>query len=365
MKATINHSALLKELKKMSLAVKKNAIIPILSAVKFEFGKNTVRIICTDLETTYVSNVDCECKTEFNLAIEYSDIVDVCSKANAPLSIELKEKDSIVVIKSDKAIWKLAIHDETTFPSIPDEEWLLEISVDGYFFYHLSNANTCRSKELLKVSINMACIDVSKNEINLVGTDGFILYKKAIQQKSKKDLKVMVCDVFVQLCKFFQESRISIGEKFIKVEYDDQIIISRLSENKFVDYKFAIPQGVDFNFSSSRDDLKNALSSVNVAANKKAPTCLFRFNKGYDNLNLYSQDVDFNKDAEIDIISSHSIDFEAIRLNIHLTEHVLSMMPTESIQMSFTAPHKPVLMKPDEEDGLMCLIMPIMLNDNN
>ncbi len=364
MKAVINQSLLLKELKKMSLAIKRNPVIPILSAVKFEFGKKSVRIIATDLETTYISNVGCDCKTEFNLAIEYADIVDVCSKANAPLNIELKEKESIVVIKSDKAIWKLAIHDETTFPSVPDDTYELELNVDGDFFYHLSNANTFRSKELLKVSINMACIDVTKNTISLVGTDGFVLYKKTIQQKNKKDLKVMVCDNFVQLSKSFQESVISVGEKFIKVETDNQIIISRLSENKFPDYNVVLPIDAEYNFTANRDELKMGLSCVNVSANKKAPTCIFKFNKGYDTLNLYSQDVDLNKDAEIDISVSHSIDFEAIRLNISFTEHILSMMPTETVQMSFTAPHKAVLIKPETEDGLLCLLMPLMLTDN-
>lgn len=364
MKAVINQSALLKELKKMSLAIKRNPVIPILSAVKFEFGKKSVRIIATDLETTYISNVDCECKTEFNLAIEYADIVDVCSKANAPLNIELKEKESIVAIKSDKAIWKLAIHDDTTYPNVPDENYELELSVDGDFFYHLSNANTCRSKEMLKVSINMACIDIKKTEINLVGTDGFVLYKKTIQQKNKKDLKVMVCDNFVQLSKSFQESVISVGEKFIKVETDNQIIISRLSENKFPDYNVVLPIDAEYNFTANRDELKMGLSCVNVSANKKAPTCVFKFNKGYETLNLYSQDIDLNKDAEIDISVSHSIDFEAIRLNISLAEHLLSMMPTEIIQMAFTAPHKAVLMKPETEDGLLCLLMPLMLDDN-
>lgn len=363
MKVVINQTALLKELKKMSLAIKRNPVIPILSAVKFEFGKKSVRIIATDLETTYISNVDCDCKTEFNLAIEYADIVDVCSKANAPLNIELKEKESIVVIKSDKAIWKLAIYDETTFPSVPDDTYELELNVDGDFFYHLSNANTFRSKELFKVSINMACIDVTKSTISLVGTDGFVLYKKTIQQKSKKDLKVMVCDNFVQLSKSFQESVISVGDEFIKVETDNQVIISRLSENKFPDYNVVIPQGAEYNFSVNRDDLKMALSCVNVSASKKAPTCIFRFSKGYDTLNLYSQDIDLNKDAEIDISASHSIDMEAIRLNISLAEHLLNMMPTETIQMSFTEPHRAVLMKPEIEDGLLCLLMPLMLND--
>ena len=58
MKAVINSTLLSKELKKLSLVIKKNTVIPILSTVKFSFEKNKLTLTATDLETTYISEIE-------------------------------------------------------------------------------------------------------------------------------------------------------------------------------------------------------------------------------------------------------------------------------------------------------------------
>src|SRR5215207_3073589 len=92
MKAVVNNEVLSKGLKNISSVIKKNTVLPILSSIKFEFTKNKLQLTATDLETTFITSVDCECKTPFSFPMEATDIMEVCSNVASPIEISLTDK---------------------------------------------------------------------------------------------------------------------------------------------------------------------------------------------------------------------------------------------------------------------------------
>lgn len=107
MKAIINPTLVGKELKKCSQIVNRNTVIPILECVKLQFEKNGLTITTTDLETTIVSKVSCECKDGFVMIVDMASFIDVLSKESTPLTVELLK--SGIQITSDNAKYKLPI----------------------------------------------------------------------------------------------------------------------------------------------------------------------------------------------------------------------------------------------------------------
>lgn len=360
MKATISPDVLLKELKSISAVIKKNTVLPILDCVLFRFDKNKLKITGTDLETTYISTIECECKNKFAFPMSFNSILDVCSNVVTPIEIELTE--TAILIKSGKSKFSFSLSGKLEdFQIIQDEDFKVELEVDGDFFFNLYNANAFRSKEELKVNLNMAAIDIQKSVISLIGTDANYLYKKDLNSKSKYELIVMVCDSFIQSCKSFQESKISIGEKFIKAEYKDEIVISRLSENKFANYKSILPTENIFNLTIDKNELKSALRSVNVGADVTTRQCVFNFtDKG---INLVSQDIDFGKDAEYNIEIEHNIEIDKICVNSNQLSLLLSHIEGDSVDFAFSAPNKTIFLKPTYDDTLLCLLQPLFLNN--
>lgn len=356
MKAIVNPTALLKELRKMSLVIKKNHVIPITSAVKFEFTKGNLRITGTDLETTIITNCECEANEPFDLIIDYLKIVEVCSTCSAPLVIELKESE--ILVNSGKSKFKLALMGQAIeFPSIPDEEYVLSIEVDGDFFYHLNNANVCRSKDPLKPALNMAAIMVGKKELEVFGVDGFIMYTKALKQNSDKELTVMVCERFVALCKGYQSTTLSFGEKFAKAEYNGETVISRLNESKFVNIKSIIPKDISYNVCLPKDELKQALNAISVAANITSRQFVINFSEG--KMTFVSQDIDFGNDAETVITCTHTVPIEAICLSSTQLLILIGLIDTDEIEMAFTSPTRSVMMRPKDDDTVLLLIQPL------
>jgi len=361
MKSTINPTALLKELKKMSQIVKKNHIIPITSSVLLSFEKDKLTITATDLETTYISIIDCTSKESFSFPIDYFDIVEICSSVFTPITIELKGTG--VSITSDKSKFKLSVSGQTIdFPKVPNDEYYHEMNVDGEFFFHLGYANSCRWKvNALNPSLDMAAVLVGKKEMDIIGCDGFIMYKKTIKAKSEKELSIMICERFIMLCKSFQETKISVGERFIKAEYNNEIIISRLSEAKYPNIKALLPNEIEYNMTLSKDELKLSLSAISVASNITSKQFVINFDK--DKIVLKSQNIDFEKEAETTIETDHKVPFESICLNSSQLLHLSTIIETDDINFQFKDPTGNVFLQPNGDDSILMLIRPLAINN--
>lgn len=364
MKAIINPIALSKELKKMSGIVKKNHVIPITSAVLFSFSKDKLTVTGTDLETTYVVSLECQCKDEFSFPIDYFDIVDVCSNNFIPLTIELKETE--ILLKTDKPYkTKLPrVGNANEFPNLPEDEFLNSKIVEGDFFYNLNYSNSCRGRNPLSPTLEMAAIIIGKEKMHVVGCDGFVMYRKEFTEKSDFELTVMVPDSFVSLCKSFQTTTLSFGERFIKAEHvlTGEVIISRLSESKFANISAIIPAEINYNMELEKDDLKQSLNQISVSAH--ITTKQFVINFKDKQIELVSQDIDFDKQSETAISTDHSVGIDAICLNSSQLLHLTTLTDTTEMSFSITAPHSNIYIQPKGDKSILMLLRPLMIVNN-
>jgi DNA polymerase-3 subunit beta len=359
MKATISPIALSKELKKMSSIVKKNHIVPITSAVLFQFSKDKLVVTGTNLDTTYVISLECSCEEEFSFPIDYFDISSICANCFMPLTIQLKEDE--ILLKTDEPYKnKLPrVGASIDFPLLPEDNFTHEKEVEGDFFYHLSHANSCRFKTDNQPALEMAAIIICKKEMDVVGCDGFYMYKKTFEEKSDFELTIMVPDSFVSLCRSFQQTTLSFGERFIKAVYNNETVISRLSESKYVNIKAIIPAEIKYNMEVGKDELKLSLNKISVAAHLTTKQFLINFKK--EKIELVSQDMDFNKESETAITTKHSVDFPSIMFNSSQLLHLSTLVDTDKMEFSFTKPNQNTYIRPKDDNSILMLLRPLML----
>lgn len=361
MKAIINSIELGTELKFIQSVIRKNVIIPITAAVKMDFGKNTLTVTGTDLETTATFTMDCDCKKPFVMCIDFEDILKVCSRLSEPITIELK--DTSILISGDNSNFKFSkVGEAEHFPVTPEEELDLKAEVDADFFYALTAASSCKHKDELKENMNKPCVDFKKKEITVVGTDANYLYLKNLKAKPTKEARVMIPETFVQLTKNFQDTTISANEKTIKAEYGNKTIISRLSEAKYVTYEMILPKDAVYNFKANKHDLKKSLQVVGVTASITTNMCVLNFKE--NELLITSQDIDFGKESDTKLAVNHSVEFENICINGGFMLHVLNLLDSEEIEMAFTTPEKTIYIKPVGDDTVLSLLQPLMITNN-
>lgn len=360
MKAVVDSHKLSKELKKLSPIIKKNTVLPILTCVKLSFVKNKLSVMATDLETTVLLSMDCECKSAFVIIVEFSVISDICSRISEPITIDASEKGAISVV-SDAAKFKFTSNnEESSFPNIKEEEFLFDIDADWEFFNSLSNADACKSDDQFKPNMNAACIHIKKDSLSIIGTDAFVAYKKELKIKTGKDARIMVNNQFVQITKSFPDAKVSFGERFIKAESGTMVVISRLLDAKYVSYEMIMDKEIEYNLNINRTDLIAKLGIAGIAANPSAHLCAIHFNGG--DIKIVSQDIDYGKEGETKVKAVHTVEIGVIGVNGHQMLKLLNLFDSEEVEMAFREKGSTIFLRPFGEPNTMCLLQPLAID---
>lgn len=361
MKAIVDSQKLSKNLKDISAAIKKTTVIPILSCVKLDFEKDSLTITATDLESTIIMTMAAECKKPFSIVLEHSEITGVSAKTYNPITIN-DEEGAVLITSEDGDKFKFTkSHDASSFPAIPEEDFLLDVEADTEFFEALSAATQCRATDEFKPSFNMACVDVKKEWVSIVGTDAFVLFNKKINGKNKAQRQAMIPDQFAYFVKSFRSGIISIGEKFVRCKSENVIIISRLSDAKFCNYEMLLNSELNWNFKANGKEFISKLDKINVATNKASHLCTVTFTK--TGVKLTSEDIDFGREAEADLKAAHTVDFSSIGVNANQLLKILKLMDAEEVEFSFSSPTRSIYMRPEGDQNIICLLQPLMTNN--
>lgn len=359
MKAIVDPSILIKELKKISPVISKNQILPVLECVKLDFDKKELTITGTDMDTWVSYKMECANKSPFSVVIPVGDMIDICGKASGPITVVQEEKFTKFI--HDGGTIKIPIHAQPKeFPSIEDVEYFNIVEVEGDFFHAVSGANVCRSKDNIRPSMNGIGIDFKKDAITVVGVDGQIMYKQDFTALIEKPILISVNTVFAELSKVFQDSTISVSDKYLKVEYGTTVIVSRLSESAYVDYNYVLRgNNKPYNVTVNRKDLISKIDIIDIATTRNVRDILFTLTPG--KIHMYTTDVYAGKEAETEFNADHELHL-SIRFKGDVLKSLLNTITEESISLSITDPTGNVYIKPEDNNSIILSIMPLQLN---
>lgn len=362
MKAIIKSDLLNKSLKQMSPVIRKNVVLPITSGVLFQFKKDICTIVGTDLETIFIANIPCDCDDEFFFAVDYGRISDVCSKISTPLVLNFKDNTLLINDGGRYKVTLSVLDGAEHFPKVPTDAYIFSVNVGADFFNSLYKANTCKHTDENMVLMNSACVDFKKEQINLVGTNMALAYIKTLQVKCPHECTCKVGDNFVQLTKQFGDAVISVGEKFIKAEYNGMTVVSRLKEQAYVPYSTVFSIEKKYNLTVNRQELISTLDKISPAFGLTKVTDVY-FKDG--EIIFKSVNPDLGNEAEYDIEVEHEVNFDAICLNGGQFLHLLNLIDSDKVDLDFRSHDKTVFIKSSNDESLLCLVQPLLLQTSN
>jgi DNA polymerase-3 subunit beta len=196
--------------------------------------------------------------------------------------------------------------------------------------------------------------------LNFVAVDGFKLVE-ITNPITSVEIKVIVPKKQLNLLK----SNLSIGidvdvvvsDKNISFLFNDFTIIGRIIDERFPDYRNAIPKNEKY-LELDKLILIQSLKRISLFSNKT--TNLVKFAITENQLVISSQDLDYNHkgDESFDITSMHELN---IGLNAKTLLELLQNVKGDVITMAFSEPNRAVLITGSASNELF-LTMPVMLN---
>jgi len=137
----------------------------------------------------------------------------------------------------------------------------------------------------------------------------------------------------------------------------------RLIDARFPDYKVVIPADNPFKLVVDKNDFQGALRRVSIFSNKSTNQVVVSISGS--ELQLAAQDVDFSFEGTERMQCQYNGEDLQIAFNAKFLIEMLNATDSDEVSIDLSTPTKAGILKPtaqDDEEDLLMLVMPLMLN---
>ncbi len=370
MKFIVSSSALLKQLQHIAGVINANTVLPILEDFLFEVEKNKLSVIATDLETVMRVQLDIEAKESGKVCIPAKILMDSLKNLpDQPLTFNI-DKNSGIEITSDSGKYKVMGESSDNFPKEPAADDTTSFKMIASALVTAINKTLfATSNDDLRPAMTGVFFELDKKGLQFVATDAHRLVRY-----KRKDVSCPKNDSFIVPRKPLNllkaaipanddEITINYNNNHFFVKHGSTQMSCRLIDARFPDYKVVIPSDNPYKLTVNRNDFQNALRRVSVFSNKS--TNQVALNITGSELQLAAQDVDFSFEGNERMKCQYNGEDLMIAFNARFLIEMLSATDSDEVNMELSTPTKAGLLKPveqDENEDLLMLVMPLMLN---
>ena len=150
----------------------------------------------------------------------------------------------------------------------------------------------------------------------------------------------------------------------ISFAFGNYVLYSSLKEGKYPNYEAVIPTENPNSFVVGRDEFLKSIRRVGIYSNQS--TFQVRVTLAEDKTTLTAEDMDYSNKAAEEITGVYTGEPMSIGFNSKFLREMLENMDSEQIRIELSQPNRAALILPEEEydenETLLMLIMPVMLN---
>lgn len=368
MKFQIQKGVLLEALNNVSKAISNKNIIPILSGIKFELHKDRLVLTASDndisIQTTIEKSENLIIESVGNIVIKGKYILDIVRKLdNGMVNIEI-EDDHKVIIYTENSKFNLNGIDVREYPDIKfqfEEDYINMKSSD--FKSMILQTNYACSLDEARVVLTGVNIKVNDTDYECSATDSYrlALRKMKLTKGLKENADIIVPSRNLnELLKIIPSEDVDMNlylfSNKIIFKFENIVFQSRLINGTYPNTKNLIPNDKLFDLVINKNDFYNMVDRASILNDDKDNNVITLEIK--DNLlKITSMSLEIGKVEEkmsVDCKDNIKISFSGKYMM-----DALKTIKTENVIISFVGEIKPILLKEENNDDLVCLILPI------
>lgn len=223
----------------------------------------------------------------------------------------------------------------------------------------------------LRPAMTGVLLDAGESRFTMVATDGHRLVRFTKEDQHTLEGIARRCIIpgraatlLTKLVDRREQVLLLISENQMLVEMEKGTLQIRLTDEKYPDYENIIPVDQPNVLTVHRTELLAAVKRVGLFTNKTNHQVAFRLSE--DSCDLEGEDLDFGNKATESVPGTYQGEGMRMGFNSRFLQSFLSTMPCQSVEISMTTPSRAaVLQSADADDGLLCLLMPVMINSYN
>jgi DNA polymerase-3 subunit beta len=286
MKFSATNEKLLEGLQQVQNVVSTRTTLPILSNVLLQAKEGAVHLTTTDLDVgvrgSFEANVDKVGATTLPARRLFTIIRELPS---SEIAIEVDGKNA-ASIRSGQSFFKILGLPEEEFPPLPKFENAKVVTMRQKDLYDgLRKTAYAISTDETRYVLNGVLFSFKENKLTLVATDGRRLAMLDIELEFPRshEAEIIVPTKAVtelqRLLKDDGEVKISVGSGQIAFDLNNTLLVSKLIEGNYPNYKQVIPSEAKERVTLERETFLNSLRRVSLLASDKSNSIKLNFSK--------------------------------------------------------------------------------------
>ncbi|MFH1457282.1 MAG: DNA polymerase III subunit beta [Patescibacteria group bacterium] len=366
MKIICKQENLIAGLHKVAHLTGRNLNLPILNNILLKADNVHIELLATNLEIGIRTQVRGKVEEGGRVAIPAKILTDYIALIddNENISIEFKD-DKINVFSSD---WqtKIKVSPAEDYPLIPEIEEKGKIKLKVQQFKRCINQILfAASTDETRQELTGVLIWFKESEFVLAATDSYRLAEKTInleEHKNGEEKIIVPIKTMQELVRILDDNtegdlELFIDDNQIKFSFKDTILISRLIESSYPNYKDIIPLKFGFDVEFKTIDMIKAVKASSLFAKSG----IFDVTLHFKDNEIVIKSINSQVGENVIKVKSFGnvLNEQEVVFNYKYLLDGLNNMNSEKTKIFVNTPNTPVVFKPSGENNYTYLIMPI------
>lgn len=359
---------LIKGLAIVTKAIPAKSMNKILDGVLIQASDNGVTMTCTDERMTIVTKINATVKEQGVGVIPGKLFQEVVRNlSGSDITIKMNDKYAFTV-RGFNSQTRLAGQDADLFPSLPEVKADHKISISQLALKDMiSKTEFAVAAEDMREALTGNLFEVSSNEINMVGLDGFRMAIRRIQASSTaldNCSAIVPGKVFSNVAKLLTDSEndyvyISIGGGKLHIQFGDTDVYTILINGDYIQYKQLTPTQFATQIEVNVEQFRKAIDRASLIARQGQNNLLiFRIANGAMSVESKSEIGDVLEKLEV-VQTGDDIN---IAFNVKYLIDVVRNIDAEAMTISLNSAATPVIITPVGDGNYVHLVLPVRTN---
>ncbi|MBQ8361095.1 MAG: DNA polymerase III subunit beta [Bacteroidaceae bacterium] len=374
MKFIVSSTSLFSHLQAISRVINSKNTLPILDSFLFDLTGNTLSLTASDNETTMITSLEViESEGNCRFAITSKTILDALKEIpEQPLSFDFNPSTLEIIVQYMNGRYSVVAQNADEYP-LPVElgENAVHVEIEASTLSGgINRALFATGDDELRPVMNGLYFDINTDSITMVASDG---HKLVRNRNTAAHGTEKAAFILPKKPATLLKSLLGKEQGNVNVDFDDRNasftmpgyrMVCRLIEGRYPNYNSVIPQNNPNKATIDRATLLSALKRVSVFSSQASSLIKLRLQD--NQLVISAQDIDFSTSAEESISCAYNGAPMSIGFKATFLIDMLGNLSGQDIVIELADPSRAGVLVPaeqEENEDLLMLLMPMMLND--
>jgi len=374
MKFVISSTALFSHLQAIGRVINSKNTLPILDCFLLELNDGVLSLTASDNETTMATSLEVnESDGNCRFAINAKTILDALKEIpEQPLTFDFNPNTLEILVQYMNGRYSVVAQNADEYPiPVTLGETAVHVEMEASTLLNgINRALFATADDELRPVMNGIYFDITTEDITMVASDGHKLVRnKNFATKGNEKAAFILPKKPATLLK----NLLGKEQGSVSIDFDDRNatftmpnyrMVCRLIEGRYPNYNSVIPQNNPHKVTIDRAILLSALKRVSVFSSQASSLIKLRLQD--NQLVLSGQDIDFSTSAEESINCNYAGSPMSIGFKATFLIDILNNLSGQDVIIELADPSRAGVLVPaeqEENEDLLMLLMPMMLND--